>query len=132
MGKLRPFKAGDWSAIKNPAEPMKPCEADEDSLEKYGVSATYIEDDVPLGCGGVFEHDGVAECWLKLSQDVIHTWNSMKIIEILKDMFEILKGKFDVPIICRVLMGFQKGEKLVLYLGFTFKESKDDYKVYQL
>lgn len=126
---IRKFETKDWHAIDDPIEP---CDIDIDKamidLAERSLAITVENSKGVLGCGGVILYnDTEGELWLKLSKKA----NKLSVIEAVTTGLKILIESFDgVTFYCRVRQGFEKGEKLVKWLGFKLNRIQDGYGVY--
>lgn len=130
MGKVRNFRLSDWRAIEDPVEETPSPENLE--LAKQGVAVTYIDSCGIAACGGMILYDdNNGEIWFRISRKRIYFPNTIEILRITRECFDILVKSFkDINLWCRVKQGFVKGEELINFLGFKFDRAQDGYGVY--
>ena len=124
---LRIFNKSDWAKVPNPVEVNVGDDCDLGVFDN-GIGITLEDDGEIVGCGGVVLHNGtVGELWVRISRDAkpLLSYVAMKAaIKILVESYP------DVEMKCRVLDGFDKGERLAKHLGFTRDHIDDNYWVY--
>ena len=126
---LKIFDKDDWKKVADPVEGSVEDACDLGVFDN-GVGLTLEDDDgKTLGCGGVVLHDDdIGEVWLRMSRDA----KPLLAYATMKAAIKILAASYPgVSLTCRVLEGFDKGERLATHLGFVKDHIDDKYWVYK-
>lgn len=117
MIQLRYYKEGDYESIQ--AVEPELVKGDFSEIIDKGVYFTAVDDDKPIGCGGIiFTGEDSGEVWLTLSESFVK--KPVLFIRILEAGYALLKDSLEIKkITAKVNAKFNKGCRLIRHFGFN-------------
>lgn len=117
MIQLRHYKPGDYESIES-VEPILE-KGDFSTIADKGIYFTMVDDDKPVGCGGVlFTGEESGEIWLTVSKEISD--KPITFIRTLDAGYNLLKESLEIQkITARVRVGFNQGCRLIQHFKFN-------------